>query len=1268
MSGQRYLEGNVPELQLARSTSRARRRRWTAAGVTTALVAGVLSLAAVVSAPAHADTSSVSTFSKTGFNQTTPTAASADSTTGAHGAARSGDTIKWALNYANNTQTTANVTLNDNVTDGQTIVPNSLQLPPSWNGTAAGTSMTATGPVYPDTTTAQAPLFTVTSNNFTTQGGDGYSVEGDGNNVYTVFHHSAAATTVFCATLSGAVCPGWPAQATFVDPTPGTQLGTGTAGVYTTASVNGSFIDNGRLYWPVQTTAVPPSGVTTFGWQCLDLGSQTSCGFIQAGTTTLAGYSMDGDGIAAADGNHYYLDVNGFLNCISPAGTTCGSFDMGGGPTASGGNQEVGTYGRYVYMTFRNAASTIEYLGCFDTSTQAKCANYPVNVGAPNPPYDSEVMPVVDPSGTLLGACAVVQGGCFDPAGNAIGNPYSQQTYSFGGPAGPGFGTGVLVGTKYYTPNGNVDVCFDFALALVGGKVQPCAQFTTAPPNLRGYTVRALANLPGCMASNGDGAQITIFNAVTGGQCASASTSVTLSMNDYYCDGQGGHASTWDTVSLPGLTPADYLNASLTLFDVNGNPVPNWSNVLFPANSNSLDISSIPASGDTVKLTAQVNLVAITNPTAVAASSLEISWQGDPIQICFETVVPQVDCLVTVPVTNAAVAVSTAGVISDAPGGNPSGTAVFDVMQQDSACMIHFTKTATPSPAKAGDTVTYTIAAQNTGTANYLATSPATFSDDITDTLNDSVYQGDLAADAGTPAYDANTHVLSWSGPLAAGATATVTYSVKINDPDNGDHEMVNRVVSDNPSNCAADSTDPACTADVPVADLRVSKSADPASGSTVKAGDVITYTVTFNNVGKATADADYVDHLADVVDDADITTAPAASSTDLTVGAVADDAFPVTGTVPAETSYTVTYQVTIKPDGERGDNTAANFVTKAGEEPPAECRPGNAQCTVHYQSEIHDWKTVTPASGSPVVPGQVMTYTLHFTNKGTGPGAVDKVDDISQAVDDAALLTQPTSSDPALTATAFGTSNRTHITGTLAAGQTVTVTYQLKVRADGELGDQILANFLLLPDDPAPTSPDCVPADTDEPDCTANPVGDLKVAKSVDPKDGSAVNPGQTLTYTLKFDNVGKGVVNVHFTDHLAKVLDDATVTSAPESSDGALTVSPISNRVFRINGSLDPGQAVEVTYQVKVNDYDAQGDHNLDNFLVPTGNPAPKSCVGGDPMCTHNPSLGAGAQSAGGGTAVTGGNWQLELLAGGLLLAAGALLLLLGMRRRTS
>ncbi|KQS54775.1 hypothetical protein ASG36_20225 [Geodermatophilus sp. Leaf369] len=135
----------------------------------------------------------------------------------------------------------------------------------------------------------------------------------------------------------------------------------------------------------------------------------------------------------------------------------------------------------------------------------------------------------------------------------------------------------------------------------------------------------------------------------------------------------------------------------------------------------------------------------------------------------------------------------------------------------------------------------------------------------------------------------------------------------------------------------------------------------------------------------------------------------------------------------------------------------------------------------------------------------------------------------------------------------------------------------------------------------------------------------DLVTSKSVDPAAGTAVVPGQELTYTLTFDNTnGRATAPVAYTDILEGVLDDATVTVAPAApATSGLAVSAVSAaapRGFDIIGQVPAGAVSSVTYTVQV-DSPVTGDHVVGNFLIETGAPVPTACVAGDINCVSNP-----------------------------------------------
>ena len=302
------------------------------------------------------------------------------------------------------------------------------------------------------------------------------------------------------------------------------------------------------------------------------------------------------------------------------------------------------------------------------------------------------------------------------------------------------------------------------------------------------------------------------------------------------------------------------------------------------------------------------------------------------------------------------------------------------------------------------------------------------------------------------------------------------------------------------------------------------------------------------------------------------------------------------------------------------------------------------------------DSKSVDPEDGTSVVTGQELTYTLTFHNKGTGPVEVDREDDYAGVADDATPVSAPVASDDALSVST-PTDGRFRITGTLDADQTVTVTYTVRVRGPEDRGDGVLANFLLDPGQDPPST-------CDSADCTSNPVSEVAVTKSVDPDDGSKVDPGDHLTYTLTFTNEGKGKGQIDHTDHLAEVLDDASLVGDPQVSDDA---------VDRDRQRRRPrGDRTDRSWRRDHGDLRGEGqrrsdlgDGKLANFVGVTGDPVPDSCGDDDPTCTTNK---VSAAAGGGGHGIlpdTGGPmgpWSLPLAA--LLVLGGVFVLRNGKR----
>ncbi|WP_460625086.1 beta strand repeat-containing protein [Kitasatospora kifunensis] len=93
-------------------------------------------------------------------------------------------------------------------------------------------------------------------------------------------------------------------------------------------------------------------------------------------------------------------------------------------------------------------------------------------------------------------------------------------------------------------------------------------------------------------------------------------------------------------------------------------------------------------------------------------------------------------------------------------------------------------------------------------------------------------------------------------------------------------------------------------------------------------------------------------------------------------------------------------------------------------------------------------------------------------------------------------------------------------------------------------------------------------------------PTPALNINKSVSPS--GQVASGQVLTYTIKVTNPGAFAYNgAAFTDHLAGVLDQGTLTGAPSATAGTVTQSGTD---LNWSGDVPAGGTVTITYQVTV------------------------------------------------------------------------------------
>ncbi|UPL15697.1 DUF11 domain-containing protein [Microbacterium galbinum] len=361
------------------------------------------------------------------------------------------------------------------------------------------------------------------------------------------------------------------------------------------------------------------------------------------------------------------------------------------------------------------------------------------------------------------------------------------------------------------------------------------------------------------------------------------------------------------------------------------------------------------------------------------------------------------------------------------------------------------TKTSDPIPGtlvRGGDTITYTVTGTNTGAT---VLDPVIITDDMSQVLNHAELTGTPTASLGAAPVLTGT-TLTWNGSLAVGEAVVLTYTVTL-DADVPPATVVNNHVE-------GSATPPGLPPIVPppvetehptpgAPGFSLTKTSDPESGSAVRGGDTITYTVTGTNTGALVLDpVTITDDLSEVLNNAELTGTPSASlgSAPLLDGAT----LTWNGSLAVGESVTLTYTVTLNADVPAGtivNNVASGSATPPGL-PPITPPPVE---TEHPVPGFTIAKTSDPASGTRVNGGDRITYTVTGTN--TGATVLDPVvltDDMSKVLNHADLTGTPTAAvngDAAPAPTLAGTT--LSWTGTLPIGAQVVVTYTVTVDAN---------------------------------------------------------------------------------------------------------------------------------------------------------------------------------------------------------------------------
>ena len=528
---------------------------------------------------------------------------------------------------------------------------------------------------------------------------------------------------------------------------------------------------------------------------------------------------------------------------------------------------------------------------------------------------------------------------------------------------------------------------------------------------------------------------------------------------------------------------------------------------------------------------------------------------------------------VTATADNTGVLSNTAGVSTALPDpvpGNNSATA--NVTSSNDADM-RLTKTASINPVVPNQPFNYTLTARNTGPLAIPAGQTITITDQVPAgvTLNTLVSATGWTCDAlpfagpgawncsRSTALSANTDapVVTVSAMLTGTGTATNNACVALG--------AGVRVDSNAANNCAGVGV----TSTATQADLRVvSKTASPA---TVVAGENLTYVITVENMGPATATNVVVsDTLASLVNTGGFQSATASQGSCTPNGVTNGTSQNLScslGTLAAGAQATVTLVVrpNIAATGNR-TNTATVRSTDVGD-PDQSNNSGSVTSQVTALVDVTAAKTATPAS---VAAGAPITFVATIGN--TGPSTAQTVQMVDTLPSNAAFI-------ELVTVSGGGTCSP------ITAGSQQTATYRM--RPLGNAAGSNVVNSIAATTATAESNTSNNSATTTTPVTAAQL--DILVNKvdSADP-----VDLGQPTTYTITINNSGPSYgTNVVMTDIFPA---PGSAPTATFSYQGALTVNAggvcteptvgaTSGTLRCVFPGLNSGQTATVTYAMR-------------------------------------------------------------------------------------
>jgi uncharacterized repeat protein (TIGR01451 family) len=427
---------------------------------------------------------------------------------------------------------------------------------------------------------------------------------------------------------------------------------------------------------------------------------------------------------------------------------------------------------------------------------------------------------------------------------------------------------------------------------------------------------------------------------------------------------------------------------------------------------------------------------------------------------------------------------------TDANGQTPYPTQNDTATTKVTAPIMTIEKKADLVKANPGDIIEYTITYKNTGTGVAAHV-----------WINDTI-PADTTFVSSNPGYTSHSgDTYTWHLTNIGTGTYTITIKVRVDIATPDQTVLTNKVTleyTDANGQTPYDTQSDTATTTVAAPDMTVEKKANKAKANP---GDIIEYTITYKNTGTGVAAHVWINDTIP----ADTTFV----SSSINYTSISGDTYTWHLINVGTGTYTIKIKVRVDiatPDKTVLTNKVTLEYTDANGQTPYDTESDTATTTV----TAPDMTIVKKTLDTTADPGDIIEYTIAYTNTGTGVAAHVWINDTIPS------YTTFVSSTPAYTSVS-GSTYTWHFTNVGTGTNTITI----KLRVDTATPDKtVLTNKVTLEytdangQTPYDTESDTVTVTITAPDMTVEKKVDLVKA-----------NPGDILEYTITYKNTGTGV-----------------------------------------------------------------------------------------------------------------------------------------------